>query len=132
MIRSIDHVAVPIEAVDDMLAFYRKLGCTVTQEYDGLLHCVSFGDNKINFHDPKLWNPGEFTLRAPTASPGCGDFCFVWDGTDEALVALLNELGTEIEEGPVERTGGRHYGDIGTSRYIRDPDSNLLEFIIYN
>ena len=74
MIQSIDHVAVPIEAVDDMLAFYRKLGCTVTQEYDGLLHCVSFGDNKINFHDPKLWKPGEFTLRAQQHRPAVVTF----------------------------------------------------------
>ena len=29
MIRSLDHVAVPMEAVDAMLTFYRKLGCDV-------------------------------------------------------------------------------------------------------
>ncbi len=132
MIRSLDHVAVPMEAVDAMLTFYRKLGCDVTEEYDGLLHCVSFGDNKINFHDPKLWKTGDFTLRGPQALPGCGDFCFVWGDTEQALNALLNKLGVAIEEGPVERTGGRNHGDIGISRYVRDPDSNLLEFMIYS
>ena len=48
---------------------------------------------------------------------------------------LLRRLGRErgavvIETGP--RQGGRNGGvDTGISRYIRDPDGNLLEFIIY-
>ena len=44
---------------------------------------------------------------------------------------MIDEHGAEIEEGPVERTGGRGHGDVGISRYIRDQDSNLLELMIY-
>ena len=45
---------------------------------------------------------------------------------------MLNQAETEIVEGPVERIGGRDGGRAkGTSLYVRDPDSNLLEFIIY-
>lgn len=41
-------------------------------------------------------------------------------------------VGAEIEEGPVERVGGKSGGKAkGISLYARDPDPNLLEFIIY-
>lgn len=40
--------------------------------------------------------------------------------------------GAEVIEGPVERRGGRDGGRArGTSLYVRDPDANLLEFMIY-
>jgi hypothetical protein len=71
-------------------------------------------------------------LRGPAALPGCGDFCFVWSGDVDALRRLLHEAAAQIEEGPVERIGGRDGGQArGTSFYTRDPDNNLLEFIIY-
>ena len=45
---------------------------------------------------------------------------------------MLDQLKADIEEGPVERVGGRNGGrDSGTSVYIRDPDENLLEFMVY-
>ena len=45
---------------------------------------------------------------------------------------MLDAAGAPIEEGPVERVGGRDSGRAkGTSLYIRDPDRNLLEFIVY-
>jgi hypothetical protein len=34
--------------------------------------------------------------------------------------------------GPAERLGGRCFGSAtGKSYYVRDPDQNLLEFIVY-
>ena len=131
MLRSIDHVAVPVRNIEAMLSFYEKLGCHIKKEYDGLLYSVSFGNNRINFHTPALWEDVDFSLRGPSAQPGCGDFCFVWDGNEQSLSNLFLDLSAEIEEGPVERNGGRNQGDTGVSRYIRDPDLNLLEFIIY-
>jgi len=53
----------------------------------------------------------------------------VWDGTLEALTATLSRAGAKLELGPVERAGGRRTN--GTSLYVRDPDGNLLEFMIY-
>lgn len=54
----------------------------------------------------------------------------VWDGTEAELESLLSDV--ETIEGPVSRTGGKDAGSaVGTSRYIRDPENNLLEFIIY-
>lgn len=132
MITAFDHVAVPMESVDAMLAFYAGLGCKVAEEYDGFLYSVYFGDNKINFHSPGAWKGESFTLRGPTALPGCGDFCFVWEGTQQGLLEKLAELGAEVEEGPVDRVGGWQGGTTGSSVYTRDPDRNLLEFIIYS
>jgi catechol 2,3-dioxygenase-like lactoylglutathione lyase family enzyme len=43
--------------------------------------------------------------------------------------ATLDQAGAEIEEGPVERQGGRRAA--ASSVYVRDPDGNLLEFMIY-
>ena len=69
---------------------------------------------------------------ASAAEPPCGDFCFVWDGTVDALKVMLDGAGAEVIIGPVERTGGRDGGTAsGISHYIRDPDDNLLEFIVY-
>ena len=125
-----DHVAVPMRNTDEMVRFYRALGFEVKE---GERICsVHFGDNKINFHRPRLWQSGSFTLRAPAAEPPCGDFCFVWAGSSEALTRTFEHASAEVITGPVSRQGGRDGGGAsGTSRYIRDPDGNLLEFIIY-
>ena len=125
-----DHVAVPMRNTAAMVAFYRGLGFEV-MEGDRICS-VHFGDNKINFHRPEIWESGTFTLRAPEAVPPCGDFCFVWGGTAAALEQTLERVGAVVIEDPAPRQGGRNGGvDTGTSRYIRDPDGNLLEFIIY-
>jgi catechol 2,3-dioxygenase-like lactoylglutathione lyase family enzyme len=126
-IRGFDHVALPMQKVDAMLAFYRALGLQVIE---GAQACsVHFGSQMINFHRPAAWQNPSFTLRAPAASPPCGDLCFVWDDTPATLSALLAKVGATIETGPVARQGGRQ--TTGSSVYVRDPDGNLLEFIIY-
>ena len=139
-VRGFDHVAIPIERVDAMLAFYADLGFRV-EDHGPLYYSVHFGSdetsgsdksggpNKINMHGPALWKPGEFDLRGPSARPGCGDFCFVWDGTVASIEAKLAALSVPIVHGPVRLTGGA--GE-GTSVYVRDPDANLLEFIVYD
>ncbi len=129
-IKSFDHVAIPIQNTDAMLAFYKGLGFDVQDR--GQVYSVFFGNNKINFHGPEKWQSEKFTLRGPTAKPGCGDFCFVWDGTAASAKARIEQAGAKIIEGPVQRQGGRDNGRAqGTSYYFRDPDSNLLEFMIY-
>jgi catechol 2,3-dioxygenase-like lactoylglutathione lyase family enzyme len=127
-IRGFDHVAVPLQNTEPMLAFYKSLGFQVTEAANAVQVYVG-GNQMINFHRPARWQDPTFTLRAPAARPPCGDFCFVWDGTAESLRALLNRIGARVEIGPVERAGGRQRN--GTSTYIRDPDGNLLEFMIY-
>jgi catechol 2,3-dioxygenase-like lactoylglutathione lyase family enzyme len=132
MITGFDHVAIPMASVEKMLTFYKGMGFEVSDDYGGRVYSVHCGDNKINLHTPEIWQSGKFSLRGHTAQPGCGDFCFVWSGTKEALHSTLEEMDAAIEEGPVDRKGGRNGGqDMGVSVYTRDPDDNLLEFIIY-
>ena len=122
-----DHVSLPMQNEDAMVAFYRALGFDIAERP----HVVSVyvGSQMINFHRPSIWERDGFTLRAPNARPPCGDLCFVWDGTPDGLRARLDEAGASIEEGPVAREGGRRTD--ASSVYTRDPDGNLLEFMIY-
>jgi catechol 2,3-dioxygenase-like lactoylglutathione lyase family enzyme len=123
----IDHVSLPMQRTDEMVAFYRSLGFDVAENP----HVVSVyvGNQMINLHRPETWQRDGFTLRGPTARPSCGDLCFVWEGTAESLHARLREASAEIIEGPVAREGGRRAA--ASSVYVRDPDENLLEFMIY-
>jgi catechol 2,3-dioxygenase-like lactoylglutathione lyase family enzyme len=127
VITGFDHASLPMQHTDAMVAFYRALGCDVAEQP----HVVSvyLGNQMINLHRPETWPRDGFTLRAPKATPPCGDLCFVWDGTAEALHAALAGAHAAIEEGPVRRNGGRRVD--ATSVYTRDPDGNLLEFMIY-
>jgi catechol 2,3-dioxygenase-like lactoylglutathione lyase family enzyme len=127
VIAGFDHVSLPMRDADAMVAFYRAFGLEVAEHRAFV--SVYVGRQMINLHRPETWQRAGFTLRAPNASPPCGDLCFVWDGTAGALHARLAAAGAAIEEGPVERPGGRQ--QTGTSVYTRDPDGNLLEFMIY-
>lgn len=127
MIAGIDHVSLPMRDTDTMVRFYRSLGFEVEERQ--AVVCVRAGQQMINFHRPEVWQRKSFTLRAPAAVPPCGDLCFVWGGSADALHATLRDNACTIEEGPVERAGGRRVN--GTSVYTRDPDGNLLEFIVY-
>jgi catechol 2,3-dioxygenase-like lactoylglutathione lyase family enzyme len=127
-IRGFDHVALPMQNTEAMLAFYRGLGLPVTENPNAC--SVYIGDQMINFHRPALWQRETFTLRAPAARPPCGDLCFVWEGGPESLKAMLNRAGAKVFEGPVGRQRGRKKS--ASSVYVRDPDGNLLEFMIYS
>ena len=122
-----DHVSVPMRDTEAMVAFYRSLGLDVAEHP----HVVSVyvGNQMINLHRPETWQREGFTLRAPAAKPPCGDLCFVWNGSPESLDGLLDAAGAAIVEGPVARQGGRRTD--ASSVYVRDPDGNLLEFMIY-
>jgi len=127
-IRGFDHVALPMQNTDAMIAFYRSLGLQVAENAQAV--SVYIGNQMINFHRPATWQRETFTLRAPAAKPPCGDLCFVWDGTPETLKSMLDRVGAKIVEGPVARQGGRRAA--ASSVYVRDPDGNLLEFMIYS
>lgn len=127
-VRGFDHVALPMQNAEAMLAFYRGLGLQMRETANAV--SVYIGDQMINFHRQPHWQDPTFTLRAPAAKPPCGDLCLVWNGTPGSLKAMLDRAGAKVVEGPVDRQGGRR--KIASSVYVRDPDGNLLEFMIYS
>ena len=86
-IAGIDHVSLPMQQTEAMVAFYRALGFDVAEHPQVV--SVYAGSQMINFHRPAIWPRSDFTLRAPAAEPPCGDLCFVWEGSHESLLALL-------------------------------------------
>ena len=131
---SIDHMALPTANADRFIEFYKHLGFTINDEEEwrtgkANIFSIQIGDSKINVH------PEGFTadLRGPTAVPGCGDVCFVWDGPAEQCQEWLESAGVEVIRGPGPRKGARAGGTIpAVSLYARDPDDNLLEWMVYS
>ena len=129
----IDHIAIPTADAERLILFYKKLGFTINDEKEwreGKVNIfnIQVGDSKINVHPEGYISD----YRGPTAVPGCGDVCFVWNGPVDECVKLLTDAGVEIIRGPGERKGARQGGQIpAVSLYARDPDDNLLEWMIY-
>jgi catechol 2,3-dioxygenase-like lactoylglutathione lyase family enzyme len=129
----IDHIAVPTANAERLIAFYKRLGFLINHEEEWRAgkrpsFSIQVGDSKINVH------PEGYTanLRGPTAVPGCMDICFVFEGTVEECQKMLQEAGVPVILGPVPRPGGRSRGTVPSlSLYARDPDDNLLEWMIY-
>ncbi|MDU0348601.1 hypothetical protein RWX45_07210, partial [Actinomyces sp. MRS3W] len=67
--------------------------------------------------------------HAGVPTPGSADLCLVVDAPLDDIMADLTRAGTEIEVGPVARSGAR--GPM-RSVYVRDPDGNLVELASYN
>ena len=130
-LKDIDHVAIPIENVEEILVFYEELGFRLDRDRAPDFYSVHLGNTKINFHAPRVWHSERFTLRGRDAIPGCGDFCLVWEGTEDQLHDMLHKNKVPIVEGPIERDGAMAGGRRGISTYVRDPDGNLIEFIRY-
>ena len=128
---SIDHIAMPTANAERLIEFYKRLGFTINDEAEwrageANIFSIQVGDSKINVH------PEGYTasLRGPTAVPGCADICFVWNGTAEECETTLRQAGVEIISGPGPRRGALENRN-AVSLYARDPDENLLEWMIY-
>lgn len=130
----IDHIAMPTANAERLIAFYKRLGFPINNEEEwragkAPAFSIQVGEvSKINVH------PEGYTaqLRGPTATPGCADICFVWEGTAEECRKMLEAAGVTIIRGPVPRPGGRGRGKTPSlSLYARDPDDNLLEWMTY-
>ena len=111
---SIDHIAMPTADAEKLIAFYKRVGFAINDDAEWRagkagIFSIHVGDSKINVH------PEGYTarLRGPTATPGYGDICFVWDGTADECKQMLQDAGVEIISGPGERccwiTSGEHF-----------------------
>ena len=137
-VRGFDHVSLPTADAEAFIAFYKRFGFHIIYEDewragDFPLFAIQVGEHtKINVHPPEMWQNPKFTAKGPTASPGCGDLCFYFEGTIEEAKQLILDSGGEVAYGPVDQRGGGDAGQRqGTSIYTRDPDGNLLEFMTY-
>ncbi|WP_299613612.1 VOC family protein [uncultured Tateyamaria sp.] len=121
---SLDHLVITAADMDATITFYTQvLGMTHrTLEVPGerARHALFFGDHKINLHQLGA----EFEPKARKADAGTADLCFLTQDPLDAWQAHFAATGTEIELGPVPRTGAQWTMQ---SLYIRDPDGNLIE-----
>ena len=130
---SIDHIAMPTENAERLITFYKNLGFHINDEEEwragsARIFSIQIGDSKINVHPEGV----TANLRGPTAVPGCTDICFVWNGSVEECQKMLLDAGVEVISGPGPRRGARAGGGLpAVSLYARDPDQNLLEWMVY-
>lgn len=130
-----DHAAVPTADAERFLEYYKRLGFTFSNEESWRKGKSKIFSLRVGEHSMINVHPQGFVadLRGHNAKPGCGDFCFVWDGTIEEVQEMLARAGVEPVAGPVPRYGGRNRGtQRSKSIYISDPDKNLVEFMVYD
>ena len=129
----IDHMAMPTANAEELIAFYKKLGFEINDEVEWRagktsIFSIQAGDSKITVH------PEGFTarLRGDPAVPGSADICIVRVGPAEESHQMQADAGVEIIRGPGPRKGARARGSLpAVSMYARDPDQNLLEWMVY-
>jgi catechol 2,3-dioxygenase-like lactoylglutathione lyase family enzyme len=110
--------------VDATVDFYERVLGMAPVTFGAGRRALAFGRQKINLHQAGA----EFEPKAGRPTPGSADLCFVTSTDLDDVERQLREVGVDIEEGPVDRTGA--LGPI-RSVYFRDPDLNLIEVSVY-
>lgn len=119
-ISHLDHLVLTVASIENTCNFYQTVLGFEVITFKSDRKALKFGNQKINLHQ----QGNEFEPKALQPTPGSADLCFISDTPISEVVAHLNQLNIQIEEGPVERTGAMHPI---LSVYIRDPDQNLIE-----
>ncbi|MGC1503367.1 MAG: VOC family protein [Sulfitobacter sp.] len=126
-VTAFDHLVLTVADIPRTLVFYKTALGMVAQEFkaaDGTSRwALGFGSSKINLHQ----QGAEFEPKAARPTVGSADLCFLTDVPLSDWALHLKALGTEVEQGPVPRTGAI---TLLTSIYIRDPDQNLIEIAV--
>ena len=119
-LEKLDHLVLPVSDIDAIAMFYTTCLGMEKRTFGDDRVALHFGDQKINLH-PAGW---DYEPKARVSIAGSADLCFIVSERVESLQAKLVQLGVEIIEGPVVRTGAT--GPL-RSIYVRDPDGNLIE-----
>ncbi len=124
----IDHIAITVSDLEAACRFYDGLFAAETRvnyapRGKPLVRQIVLGGALLSVH--QAGNGIELVAKKPTI--GSADICFRWNGSIASAVALLNERGVQIIEGPVPR----HTADglPSQSVYFRDLDANLIELM---
>ena len=119
-LEKLDPLVLPVSNIDAIATFYTTYLGMEKRIFGDNRVALHFGDQKINLH-PAGW---DYEPKARVSIAGSADLCFIVSERVESLQTKLVQLGVDIIEGPVERTGAT--GRL-RSIYIRDPDGNLIE-----
>ena len=123
-IERLDHLVLTVADVAASVEFYERVLGMRPVTFGAGRRALAFGEQKINLHQAGA----EFEPKARRPTPGSADLCFVTSTGLDDVERQLREVGVDIEEGPVDRTGA--LGPI-RSVYFRDPDLNLIEVSVY-
>ena len=119
-INNIDHLVLTVHNLEKTIKFYESvLGMKKETFAEGRI-ALKFSNQKINLHQYK----NEFEPKAQLPTPGSMDLCFIIETILDKAMSHVSEMGVEIIEGPIKRTGAM--GPL-LSFYFRDPDGNLIE-----
>ncbi len=123
----LDHVGIRVADIDRAEAFYAKLGFVADPAEEspgararGLVNRAGLRIHLI--YNGRPHDGGNILMDLPDKWPGYTHAAFIVDDLD-ALVGWLNEEEIHITEGPVVFGDGRR-----KVCFIRDPDSNVIEF----
>lgn len=123
-ILSYDHVGVRVTDRARSLAFYAELGFEIDAQHSSeiAIEIVNAAGVRINLIVNAVAPPqgDNILLDSPTKWPGYTHAAFVVERLDDIL-SWANRRGVAITEGPVD--WGRR-----STCFLRDPDSNVLEF----
>ncbi len=116
----IDHLVLTVKDIDETVLFYQKVLGMKKVVFGQDRVALAFGQQKINLHALGR----EFEPKAENPTPGSADVCLITPVPMEEAMAHVRNVGVEILQGPVERTGARAKL---LSFYFRDPSGNLIE-----
>lgn len=123
-ISALDHLVLTVRDPQTTVNFYAGVLGMRPETFGAGRLALHFGTGptaaKINLHQAG----DEFIPKAIHPTPGSADLCFITSTPIEEVLGHLENLGVEVELGPVERTGAQ--GPL-LSVYFRDPDENLIE-----
>ncbi|MCF6765500.1 VOC family protein [Thiotrichales bacterium 19S3-7] len=125
-INKIDHIGIRVMEFDRAIRFYEKLNFKLTREDYKENVVVLKHDSGVEIN---LLGSGNDSNQAknilmdmPNKYPGYTHYAINVASINETKNYIENELNITITEGPIT------FGDGKTSIFIRDPDSNVIEF----
>ena len=125
MIKSIDHIVLTAQNIEQTITFYcdvlgMQLETFIPPDGSPARKALKFSDQKINLNDAKA----PYIPHAENPTTGAIDICLLSDLPIQEWIKRFDLHNISIENGPVQKTGAT--GPL-MSIYVRDPDGSLIE-----